>query len=259
MDDGRLPNKIVGHCIYCGACEALSEEHIVPFALWGDLTLKKASCAVCAAQTSKQELQVLRGFMLDWRTVNQSPTRRKKNRPVTLKMRFGDGQREWTTDVPSDEAIAFLVLPLIDGPAILTSPEVAQMKISGHNSLPPDSPAFVKLIQKHNATSGSLICDIDPFSFCAVLVKIAYAYAAYCETDFSKYELFAPKIICEQPEQAWRFVSSAYEEPQRVTKGMHAIAIREGSMDGHTYLVGCVQLFSRFGATPYHVLLGKRI
>ncbi len=258
-ESSRLQNKTVGRCIYCGAGGDLSEEHIVPFAIWGDLTLKEASCVACAEATSKQELKVLRGFMLNWRTVNRSPTRKKKNRPATIRMKFGNDQREWDADVPAEEALAFLPLPLIDGPAILAAPEQTELRVSGFNRQSPDSSAFIALIRKHNATKGRLECALDPFPFCAMLVKIAYAYAAYSDISFDCYEMFAPELIRERPEQAWRYVASYHAAPPRITKPMHSLAVGDATINGKVYLFGAVNLFSRFGATPYHVVLGKRI
>src|SRR5579864_6376972 len=46
----------VGHCIYCGSFEGkLSSEHIIPFALSGNLILPRASCRACADKTKKIE------------------------------------------------------------------------------------------------------------------------------------------------------------------------------------------------------------
>lgn len=231
----------------------------MPFAIWGDLTLKEASCVACAEATSKQEQKVLRGFMLDWRTVNKSPTRKKKSRPATIKMKLSNDQHEWQANVPAEEAFAFLPLPIIEGPSILTAPEQIELRVLGFSRQSLDTPAFAALIRKHNASKGRLECAVDPFPFCAMLVKIAYAYAVYQETDFSKYEMFAPKLIREQPERAWRYVESDYSASPRITKGMHALAIRDAGLNGKTYLLGTVCLFSKFGAAPYHVILGKRI
>lgn len=68
----------VGTCIYCGAKEHLTDEHIVPLALGGAFVLPDASCQTCASITSKFERKVLRGFMFDARTAGRYPTRHKK-------------------------------------------------------------------------------------------------------------------------------------------------------------------------------------
>src|SRR5437773_2777873 len=80
----------VGACIYCGAKNELSDEHVVPFGLGGNLVLSKSSCQQCAVTTSGFERRVLRGFMLASRTVANLPTRRPKDRPALLKMEVGE-------------------------------------------------------------------------------------------------------------------------------------------------------------------------
>ncbi len=38
----------VGSCIYCGSTDNLSNEHIIPYGLGGNLELPKSSCSRCA-------------------------------------------------------------------------------------------------------------------------------------------------------------------------------------------------------------------
>jgi 5-methylcytosine-specific restriction endonuclease McrA len=54
-------------CIYCGRTDGLTEEHVVPFALGGNLIIPDASCPSCRDMTSAFETKVLRGFMHDAR------------------------------------------------------------------------------------------------------------------------------------------------------------------------------------------------
>lgn len=58
----RLPEacvRTIGKCIYCGATDGLTKEHIVPYALEGNAYLKDASCPKCQVITSKIERAVL--------------------------------------------------------------------------------------------------------------------------------------------------------------------------------------------------------
>ena len=53
----------VGRCIYCGATDELTDEHIIPFSLGGVLILDKASCngtKGCNKKTHKFEGVVAR-------------------------------------------------------------------------------------------------------------------------------------------------------------------------------------------------------
>ncbi|MCA1615176.1 MAG: HNH endonuclease [Acidobacteria bacterium] len=50
----------IGKCIYCGTIEGgLSEEHVTPFGLGGQLVLLHASCKRCAKITSSLETTLL--------------------------------------------------------------------------------------------------------------------------------------------------------------------------------------------------------
>lgn len=54
----------LGHCVYCGSTQELSNEHIIPFGLLpkgGDWFLPKSSCKICAEVTAKFEQLVLQG------------------------------------------------------------------------------------------------------------------------------------------------------------------------------------------------------
>ncbi len=82
LDLGR-----VGRCIYCGATEGLQDEHPIPFGLAGRHVLHDASCASCAAKTSRWEGLVLRGSLLPFRTILGLPTRRPSGRPTSFPAR----------------------------------------------------------------------------------------------------------------------------------------------------------------------------
>lgn len=73
-----------GMCIYCGAKDNLSDEHIIPFALGGNLILQKSSCPDCAKITSDFELTCLRTMYGPLRLLYNLPTRRPKKRPKKL-------------------------------------------------------------------------------------------------------------------------------------------------------------------------------
>ena len=88
-----------GECIYCGARGdgvELTDEHIIPFSLGGNVEILQASCKACAAVTSGLELHLGRTVLWDHRVHAKIPTRRPKERPDTLPARvsvaFGEEQ-----------------------------------------------------------------------------------------------------------------------------------------------------------------------
>jgi hypothetical protein len=124
----------VGYCIYCGARSVeLSDEHIVPFALGGDVVLPQASCATCAATTSNFERQVARNVLGPFRNRKGAPARRPKKRPETLTLELvdSDGSRREIELSPSSHP-ATLLLPDLPEPSILL-PALNRESVSSHH------------------------------------------------------------------------------------------------------------------------------
>ena len=91
-----------GACIYCGATDgALSDEHVLPYSLGGSHVLRKASCARCAAVTTKFERKVARGLWGEARTAFNAPSRRRKMRSKELVMPDPTGRRGLA--IPAEE------------------------------------------------------------------------------------------------------------------------------------------------------------
>ena len=109
----------VGHCIYCGASENLSDEHVIPLALGGNIILPNSSCPNCATITSDFERRVLRGFMLSGRVAGNYPTRRPKKRPKSLPLQVEKQGEFEKIDLPVQEHPALLLLPLLKPSGIL--------------------------------------------------------------------------------------------------------------------------------------------
>ena len=77
----------VGHCIYCGASGGkLSEEHIVPFGLGGNLILPSSSCLACGKITGRFEQTCQRKMLGPFRIRMGLPTRNPDQRPGKLPM-----------------------------------------------------------------------------------------------------------------------------------------------------------------------------
>ena len=81
----------VGECIYCGARGSeveLTDEHIVPYSLGGNVQLLQASCKPCARITGALEGYVGRKVLWDFRVHAKIPTRRPSERPDVLPARI---------------------------------------------------------------------------------------------------------------------------------------------------------------------------
>lgn len=102
-------SPIIGECIYCGETEGLTDEHSIPYALFGAATLKKATCKVCAGATQKIEQRVLRDTFGQVREYLKFPSRKAKKNGTWIGRRRGFHKK---TGEALDE-------PLENGPVML--------------------------------------------------------------------------------------------------------------------------------------------
>src|SRR5690606_25826363 len=71
-------SPMIGECIYCSNKSNLSDEHTIPFSLFGVATLKKASCRDCAVETQRVEQRLLRDTFGQVREYLQFPSRKAR-------------------------------------------------------------------------------------------------------------------------------------------------------------------------------------
>ncbi len=169
--------KPVGLCIYCGKTEGLTEEHVVPFALGGNLILPNASCTKCNNITSAFELRVLRGFMGDARVAGEFPTRHPKDRPTTIQIGIKRKGRFEPVSIPASEALGVIQLPKFERAAFLAGkPPVKGINIIGVETIGfGKSPKEVASALRVKALQTT--AEIDAFAFVRMLAKIGYSFA----------------------------------------------------------------------------------
>lgn len=185
-------------CIYCGATEGLSDEHIIPLGLGGRLVLPRASCGKCAALTSAFEGTVLRTMFGPLRMFYDMPRRRKSKRPATLplkvKQRAGD---DWTHLEVEREQYPFLVLiPYLSTPTFPagrrsdTGPGASRFWIRGASIGEGFKPHLQDLCDKLSVRAVMPTAEARVPEFCLMLAKIAHAYAvAECGRDAAEWIL----------------------------------------------------------------------
>ena len=169
--------EAVGACIYCGASEDLTDEHVIPFALGGKLILPDSSCKDCAAITSRFEMLVLRGFMLPARTVGGFPTRRPRQRPSKFNLEAEIAGKDEVLSIDTEDFPAILQLPVFRPPGILEGRDDGkQFSVVGvHTIRFGDHPLalFKQLLAKRIKWKSAI--PIGPFT--QFLAKIAYSYS----------------------------------------------------------------------------------
>jgi hypothetical protein len=161
----------VGACIYCRATDKLSNEHVIPFSLDGNIELVSASCPGCAKETARFEGTVARTIFGNIRMRYGFPTRRPKERPTTAALAVDRNGVVETVDVPVDQHPAFT--------------PVVRFPICGilDGYFGPERPALIRVVGNPGVTPTDLGADafrvdLKPSvpEFRRLLAKIAHCY-----------------------------------------------------------------------------------
>jgi hypothetical protein len=175
-------NVDVNQCIYCGATEELTDEHTIPYALWGKWVLGKGSCRRCAVLTSRIEQKVGSVVLGKLRESMKAPTRHSRKRKRwngTVQLTSDAGK---VIDAPIWATPQFGLFPQFD---YLPRGIFRDTKSEKHDKL---SIAFVKTSDRqHPSLSGlwSKAVRFNSNDWCRLLVKIAYG--EYIRTIDAKY------------------------------------------------------------------------
>lgn len=175
----------VGRCIYCGSKDALSDEHIIPFALGGNYVLPKSSCPQCSRLTARIENFCLRTMFGPLRMKLGLPTRRPKERPETLPiiLRYSDGSQT-KLEVPIDEyPFALGMLELQPARILRKLPPDSTGRMDAYIWHSHHSEDLQTFLRKHGAV-GCRISSLkfETLQFSQMLAKIAHGWA-YAHTE----------------------------------------------------------------------------
>jgi hypothetical protein len=252
----------VGACIYCGAFEGLTDEHVIPYALRGTLVLPEATCGTCADITSAFERRVLRGFMFDARTAGNFPTRRRKDRPATRSLQVERGGTFETVELPSDESPGLLFLPMLKRPAFLTgAPPVHGVGVMGIETI-----SFgrnpVEVVTDLGTKTMRHTVNLDVTSFVRMLAKIGYSYAIAARGPYPQSEVPVLPLILGGSDDGSTWVGSTeYRLESEEKRPEHALGLvpYTATVDGvlEHVLVARIKLFANSGATGYEVVVRR--
>ena len=124
--------RTVGHCIYCGRADSLSDEHIFPYGLNGPSWLKDASCLGCATETSRVEGRVLRGALRAIRAALGIRSRSKHSgAPIDVPVEIWRGKNREDARVDRSQAPLLMPFPLFAPPRYWSGEEGIGIKIVG--------------------------------------------------------------------------------------------------------------------------------
>ncbi len=256
----------VGRCVYCGAfSNNLTKEHIIAHGLAGNsLVLPKASCTSCQDHTRRAENACLRHLWWPFRTRLGFPSSGKQTptdflvRQMKVTKLNDDGSIEGY-DKTAELKVEPTEFPLL----FLTYKFELPGLIIGRD---PNAGINIELMLRHNESEtrkyipndkdGIRIAPMDKDSFLRMLCKIAHAYAT-AELGFGSFrpelaDFIRGKILS----QAWHWIGSDTVTPAPEQR-LHDIKWSAPTVDGHTYVVVSLRLFSFIGAPRYHIVVGE--
>lgn len=244
-------------CIYCGATEELTREHIIPYGLGGTLTLPNGSCKTCAAITSAFEGQVLRGFMLDARTAGRLPTRRPQKRsPEVAHSLLDKGGRVKGVNVPVGDAVGAALMPTfarasrVDG-----RPYGPGIVINGTRMITFGGD-LETLIKKHGAKGIRVQQTVEWSEFARMLAKIGYSYYVAAVGQPPRDEVPVLPLILQGRDDPGAWVGSRPREDHLPSgTGGHWLAFDEMRSGEHVIHSVYVALFADTMDIGYEVIV----
>ena len=202
-------------CIYCGTVnDSLTREHIIPYALGGDLVLPKSSCETCQKITSKNEFIIARQFYGLHRAYEGIRSRRNKNAGKLNEYIEIEGvdingrevsENILVRDLPSVQIVVKYTQPrLLSGKESQFTLEAKFLK-QGENKL---RDLRVKLGWSKISINSP---TANPYSFAKLLAKIAHAYCC-AELGHDGFEpLLLEHILDKTSEKLITYYVGGYE------------------------------------------------
>ena len=247
----------VGQCIYCGSTEKLTKEHIVPFALGGNLILPESSCRECARVTGRFEREVLRGPLRDVRVFLGIQSRsRHRDAPdhLFVEARYGD---EWrTVHLPRAEYPVVGHFLRLSPPGYFF-PEAydGDISVAGYAAYT-WGPHPAEVLKAIGADEIRVRQFYAVGAFARMIAKIGYGTAvAFGRLDPARGRPEVVSAILGDSTRIGRWVGVEEGSPERTPKGtLHATRVHADASRG--MLLARVQLFSNSGTPTYVVVLG---
>ena len=265
MGRSKLRKRGVGECIYCGSKTDLTKEHVLPYALGGNIVINEGSCKPCALITGKLEQRLLRGHWWPYRKKlglqTRSPSAQNVQKPITITKSNGDVIEGL---MPLDSFVAVMVFHF-DPPSIITGEERsgepfaknASMKMLGPN--PSEAIVNEKRYLLSPFDKVTFPINFDSGELTRFLAKVAHGYAISREGLGAFERLYLPKYILGQTDGIQTYVGG-YKSPMLTSflpgGGCNRMMLRTRG----DFTTVCIQLFIDNDQPPpiYEVVVGKK-
>jgi hypothetical protein len=257
----------IGRCIYCGSTTAdLRDEHIIPYSLWGEFVMLKASCQQCANVTSAFERDCARGIYRELRVFHQYPTRRPRERPTHMPVRIECNDVIEERMIPiSEYPGAPLFAPIFPRPGILVgrppSEEIPDIRYQVLMPAPPDHEERLKKLRGDGPTKVhiEILWNLNPVM--CMLAKIGHGLAVVTYGDL--FTPILPDYILDRDRKLAHVIGSTDQTIERLPHekdrlGAHAFRVGVREVGGVRY-ASVVLHFLRYLELPHYEIIAGPI
>lgn len=252
-------------CVYCGQAfsktyaSRLSDEHVVPEGLGGNLIVPRASCSSCANVTSKYE-RFIAQQMLDILRKKVGITGKKKKRPASKNEYpiYVTANGIVTTHFLSADDYPFgIMIPAFPPPAIFREQLFGAISpLNTYESWFPVKQSSVENIRERLAADRVEIPSgkVDDTILAKLLMKIAHSYAVGSLGSKGFQPLYKNMPLCDK--YNIHYVVGGSDRIGADISGRHLLRLRTATSAGRELVVVDICLFHDMGFPTYQCVVG---
>ena len=246
----RARHAPLDRCMYClGGALPRSEEHLIPRALGGRLTLRDAVCEPCRRLTGRlEQLTLDREFVVPKTLLALKRRRARGNGPSRLPPVLLQGDDAASTALTADTFPRGFALPAFEPAGLLAGIE---------RTAAPSRIDFVDCTLNLGTPTRRGVAAtaplVDPLAYAHAVAKWAYALAVAergldgCDTQAMR------DLMLGRRHDAFAFVGTPSPRVAAPREHLHGVAVRENG----PWLTVTLALFASAGMAPYEVVVGR--
>ncbi|HYP31398.1 MAG TPA: HNH endonuclease [Burkholderiaceae bacterium] len=252
-DMRRARHAPLGRCMYCLAAGSsdvrLTEEHLIPRALGGRLTLRDAVCEPCRRVTGRlEQLTLDREFAVPKTLLALKRRRARAKGPGRLPAIVLEGCGDEPAELAPEAFPRGFSLPVFEPAGLLAGAD---------RGTAPSRVDFVACTLNLGAPARHAVAAApplhDPHAYAHSIAKWAYALAV-AERGLDACDMQAIRdLMLGRRGNAFAFVGTPSARAPASREWLHDVTLSE--QDG--WLVATLALFASAGMTPYEVVIGR--
>jgi hypothetical protein len=250
-----------GSCIYCGSTKELSDEHIIPFFLGGNVVLPDASCGSCAKITSKFERICANSMTHPLRARMNLQTRRRKKRPKEFTIPVHNPDGTFQTIVFPARSVPFVCVGMKLDSARMPMGLPLSDRVTGELFAVVGDGDWTESLEPNQAALIGAF-KIEPFGQLIAKIGHAHVMAALASDGVrpDPTDLFLPDIILGKSGHFQHYVGGdtlPLDRPNVLhqLRFNRYLPLDSKDLGDRKFMVSTVRLFALFGMPRYHVIV----